>query len=381
MQLNERFQQCLERARALVSAYRSEAPAGCDPLNSFAGIAAVAVVGTTVGMAVAGGEDQPNSPDYSRATAEGVKTDASLLPFRRMVDAAAKLGQKITVNDPVTGEPTTYDFTGYGDAETSAAAADAQAKVALDIQKKYGSQFIDQAMQQLKQANPEGFAARTKLFDSIMAQQDKTAVNPVANTLQAQIMEELNKGGETDAATNREIEQFMTAQQTARGGGYGKADEYEQAMGMGQQAEARKAQRKQQALAWLTSGATPTDVEYRQGQQNMANLSNFISGQTPTAQFGQLSGAQQGAAPYMPGATGPDLNPNAGSQAAGYAQNTYNTQMGNPASNPWMQGLGLGMQGLGAVSAAGGKNGFGVWGTGGGTMSYPTASTAGGMWA
>jgi len=244
------------------------------------------------------------------------------------------------------------DFTGLGDADKAGVNADKLAQTMLDLQRKYGSDFVAEARKQLEQSDPEGWAARKRLFDEVMADQDRQPDLTLSKTIQQQMLDELNQGGATDAATNREIEQFLTAQQSARGGGYGKADEYERAMGVGQAAEARKAQRKQQALAFLTSGATPDDVSFRRGQQNKANLASFLSGTTPTAQFASLSGAQNQAAPFIPGTPGPTLNPNAGAQGAAYAQGNYNTQTNYAAgqANPWMAGLGLGLKAYGTFN-------------------------------
>ncbi len=249
------------------------------------------------------------------------------------------------------------DFTGLGDADKAGANADKMAQQMLDLQRKYGADFVTEAKKQLELANPQETAAKTKLFDEIMADQGKTPDRTVAKTLQQQILEELNQGGGTDAATNREIEQFLTAQQSARGGGYGTADEYERAMGVGQAAEARKTQRKQQAMAFLTSGATPEDADFRVGQQNKANLGSFISGSKPSAEFASLTGAQTGAAPFVAGPAAPGLNPNAGQQGAQFAQGNYNTQTNYAAgqANPWLQGIGVGLKAYGVFNQGGTK--------------------------
>jgi len=306
--------------------------------------------------------DLPPAPDYAAAQTAGVVADAKTLPYRNMIEAARKLGQKITVKNPETGAMEEVDFTGLGDADISGQYSDKMAAKVLEIQQKYGPEFIKSAKEQLAASDPQGVAARQRLFDEVMADQDRQPDLTLSKTIQQQMLDELNQGGATDAATNREIEQFLTAQQSARGGGYGKADEYERAMGVGQAAEARKAQRKQQALAFLTSGATPDDVSFRRGQQNKANLSAFLSGTTPTAQFQQLSGAQQQAAPFV-AQGGVNQNPNAGAQGAQFAQNVWQTQANNAAqeANPWLQGIGLGLKGIGTVAQAGGAQGFKWW--------------------
>lgn len=252
------------------------------------------------------------------------------------------------------------DFTGLGDADKAGANADKMAASMLELQRKYGADFVAEARKQAEQADPEGWAARKKLFDEVMADSARVEDRTLAKTIQQQMLDELNAGGGTDAATNREIEQFLTAQQAARGGGYGKADEYERAMGVGQAAEARRVQRQQRAMAWLTSGATPEDADYRQRQQRMGNLSNFMSGTTPTAQFQSLSGAQNGAAPFVAGPGAPQVSmeglQNAGNAGAQFAQGTYNTQSNYAAgqADPWMNAIGLGLQAYGTFNQGGG---------------------------
>jgi len=129
-------------------------------------------------------------------------------------------------------------------------------------------------------------------------------------------------------------------------------------------AEARRTARQQKAAAFLSGGFAKADRNYKKDQQDLANLGAFLSGQTPTAQFQQLSGAQNGAAPFVGTTPGPGLNPNAGAQGAQFAQQNYQTQMANPQNNPWMQGLGMGLQTIGTAAAIGGQQGFGWWGAG-----------------
>jgi hypothetical protein len=161
-----------------------------------------------------------------------------------------------------------------------------------------------------------------------------------------------------------EVDQYLVGQQLERGGSYGKADEFQRAMNIGQAADARRSQRQQKAAAFLAGGFGKDERNYRKSQQDMANLSSFMSGQTPTAQFQQLSGAQQGAAPFVPGTPGQTLNPNAGQQGAQFAQGVWNTQanIASQQANPWLQGLGLGLKAVGTVAGAGGQQGFGWWG-------------------
>lgn len=330
------------------------------PVGAGIGIAGVAAAGATAYSASQ--QDTPEAPNYAAANKAAIDADISTLALRRAIEASAKLGKPITYTDPQTGKTETFDFTGYGDAETSAANADKMAAAALELQKKYGPEFIKQAREQLRQSDPEGFGAREALYQEIMDRLGVDVQSPVADSLEAQIMAELQQGGATDDATNREIDQYLIGQQLDRGGSYGKADEFQRAMGVGQAAEARRTARQQKAAAFLSGGFAKADRDYKKDQQDLANLGAFLSGQTPTAQFQQLSGAQNGAAPFVGTTPGPGLNPNAGAQGAQFAQQNYQTQIANPQNNPWMQGLGMGLQTIGSVAAIGGQQGFGWWG-------------------
>ena len=82
-------------------------------------------------------------------------------------------------------------------------------------------------------------------------------------------------------------------------------------------------------------------------QQRLANAASFLSGTTPVAQFGQISGAQQGAAAFNPMGvqSGLTLNPNAGAQGQQFAMNTYNQRMNWAAQQ---QPIGMQLLGMGA---------------------------------
>lgn len=308
--------------------------------------------------------DIPPAPDYAAANTAGVVADAGTLPYRKAIDSLAKLGGKAMLKNPQTGQMEEVDFTGLGEADTSGAYADKMAEKVLEMQKKYGPDFIKQANEQLKLADPQGVAAREALYNEVMAGLGKPVDSPVADTLESQILAELQAGADVDPSVMREVDQYLIAQQLERGGSYGKADEVQRAMNMGSVAEARRNARQQKGAAFLAGGYGKNERDYRKTQQDMANLSAFMSGQTPTAQFSQLAGAQNAAAPFMGTTPGPTLNPNAGAQGAQYAQGVWNTQanIASQQGNPWLQGLGLGLQGLGTVASIGGQQGFGWWG-------------------
>jgi len=86
----------------------------------------------------------------------------------------------------------------------------------------------------------------------------------------------------------------------------------------------------------MGSGTTPEDVKYRQDQQNLANLSAEINGQTPTSEFASLSNASRSANPTTNGA--PLSTVGNSLQTGGNAALTnYSQQMGQ--ANNWLAGL------------------------------------------
>lgn len=249
------------------------------------------------------------------------------------------------------------DFTGLGDIDYQRQYQTQMTELMLDLNKRYGSEFVSTALELWKQADPQGHAAREELFNRIMEQAGRTRERPIAEELEKQISSELAAGAELDPETRREIEQSILRRQAQTGNLMGNAPAFAQAMEIGSAAEQRRSQRQQKALSYLTSGVSPEDVEYRTAQQNMANLASFMAGQTPQSQFSQVSSAGAGVVPFASASPLPGLNEAAGQQGAAYALNAFNTQTGiwrsqleaemNQA-NPWLAGLGLGLQGFSA---------------------------------
>ncbi|MEW6303493.1 MAG: hypothetical protein AB1705_08490 [Verrucomicrobiota bacterium] len=315
--------------------------------------------------------DPPPPPNFAAATREAVIADMETLGDRRRLDAAARLGTTGRVQVGSTGgvpDYKEYDFTGLGDADIAAVNADKFASAILDIQKKYGAEFTAEALKQLEQADPEGVAARKQLFEKIQTQIGEDRERPLADELQRQIQAELEAGGKLDEQSAREFTQAVRRGQAARGNMLGDAATFQEAAEVGNQAEARRTARQQKALAFLTSGATPEDVTYRKDQQDMANLGAFLSGATPQAQFSQLSGAQNGAAPFVAGPAGPTVNPNAqnlgyGAEAQRYGAftNWYSQQV-----NPWVAGITLVNNTISAVRGGGQTSASGGGSSGGG---------------
>jgi hypothetical protein len=260
--------------------------------------------------------DAPDPPNVAGANEAGVWADAKTLGIRKLIANAAKFGKKITLKVPSfdakgnkTGEEeVTYDFSGFSDMDATKAdldfaaeSADKMAATMLDVQKKYGKDFITQRMEELKAADPTGYEVRQMLGEAAK--------------------EDLALGTQLSPEMRNQVEQQERAAQAARGNIYGSAPAAAEAMAVG-------------------------DAGFRMRQQRLANAASFLSGTTPVSQFGQISGAQGGASPFNPVGiqSGLTLNPNAGAQGQQFAMNTFNQQM-NYAAN--QQPIGYQLLGLG----------------------------------
>jgi len=267
-------------------------------------------------------DEKPDAPNVAGANEAGVWADAKTIGVRKLIQDAAKFGKKITLKVPSfdaqgnkTGEEeVTYDFSGFSDADSTRAdlefaaeSADKMAATMLDVQKKYGKDFITQRMEELKAADPTGYEVRQMLGEAAK--------------------EDLALGTQLSPEMRNQVEQQERSAQLARGNIYGSAPAAAEAMAVG-------------------------DAGFRMRQQRLANAASFLSGTTPVSQFGQISGAQGGASPFNPVGiqSGLTLNPNAGSQGQEFAMNTFNQQM-NYAANQQP----IGMQLLGMAAGIGGQ--------------------------
>ena len=300
-------------------------------------------------------QDAP--PDPNQAAIAGAVADMENYPFEYQINSLAKMGGKATINGKL------YDFTGLGDADTTAAMSDKMAQTLLDLQKQYGPDFIKQKLAELKAADPTGYAARQQLFDQIMADADASPDRPMNNRLQAMVQEELAKGGKLDARQTEQVQQGVRGKQLRQGIFLGNAATSEEAGAVVGAGEAERTKRQQQGIGILNSGVLPEDVQYRQIQQSLSNLGNFTNGASPTNQFQSLSSASNGAVPFQTGAANQaSLNPNATSNGMNDALSLYSQQQNwaNSQVNPWMAGISGGIAGYNLGKKAG-------WGTNSGT--------------
>jgi hypothetical protein len=266
--------------------------------------------------------DQPDPPSIAGANEAGVWANLETVGIQKLIANAAKFGKSVDVKVPIfdaegnkTGfKDVTYDFKGYSDADATreemefgSEAADFMAKSMLEIQQKYGKDFVKQRIEELKAADPTGYEVRQMLGEAAK--------------------EDLARGTELSPDMARQVTQQERAAQSARGNIFGSAPAAAEAMSLG-------------------------DAGFRMRQQRLANAASFLSGTTPVAQFGQISGAQAGASPFNPMGiqAGIGVNPNAGAQGQQWAMNTYNQQM-NFAANQQP----IGSQLLGMAAGIGGQ--------------------------
>lgn len=282
--MNDLMKQCERAAQSIVAAYGERFWAARDAVNK----------GTP-----------PPPPDYAAANREGIETDIKTLPARKIIESLAKSGGKGRVK--VGDEFIDVDFTGFGDLDQQAidleamqTSADAIAAMNLDIQQRYGEQMNLEQLKRIKEADPVGYELRQKLAQTTL--------------------EELSAGRELGEDAARQVEQSVRGAQSARGNVYGSAN-------IGQEALAK------------------FDAGQRLLTQRMSQAQAYALGTPITAQYGAISGAQQGAANFAPMQLqqGIAQNPNAGAQAAQFAQSNYSTYVQGlqNQSNPWMEGLGI----------------------------------------
>ena len=268
-------------------------------------------------------EKPPDPASIAGANEAGVWANLETLGIQKLVANAAKFGKKIDIQVPtfdkdgnkIGVKDVTYDFAGYSDVDATreemefgAEAADFMAKTMLDVQKKYGLDFVAQRKRELEATDPTGAAIRERMGQEALA--------------------DLERGYELAPGMRREVTEAEQAAQVARGNILGSGAAAAEALTVG-------------------------DAAWRMRQQRLANAASFLSGTTPVAQFGQLSGAQQGASPFNPMGInqGLTVDPSAGAQGQQWAMNTYNQRMNFAAQQQPIgtQLLGMAAGGLGGA--------------------------------
>lgn len=282
------------------------------------------------------GKSAPSIPDPGKAAVAGIRADTELQPFKYLIEAASAMGV------PITLDGKTYDFSGLGNADTARTVSDKMAQTLLDLQREKSPQIIAQRLEELKAADPQGYAARKQLFDRILADAQARPDRPLSEELQKQLQAELAKGtGFSDARQAEQVREASRGGAVQRGIYLGNAPVAKEARDVVRAGESLRNTREQSALDMLQSGISPEDVAYRRMQQSLGNLASFQRGETPSAQFGQVSGAAQGPVKLTgQSPSGNQFNPNAAGQGLNNALGIYQGQVdwSNSQVNPWLAG-------------------------------------------
>jgi len=241
----------------------------------------------------------------------------------------------------VKGHTETADFTGYGTADVTDALTRQYADMEARLSGKYGTQFAAEAAREARLADPEGYAARQKMYQMIQERLGQEPEQPVAELLQQQVREQLAAGSRLDDMEREVLRAGLADAQKARGQTGATVEEFAAPLETGFEGQARRDAGVGRANRWLASGATPEDVAYRRSQQDLANLSAFVQGQSPVSQFPQLSAAQAGTTPVFAGQPGPALSNPDLAGASQFAIGNWNTAMQQALNTPngWMTGI------------------------------------------
>lgn len=281
----------------------------------------------------------PSIPDPNSAAVAGALAQAGTFPFQQYIDYLAQTGSAANIGG------TNYNFSGLGNAQQNAALTRAMLPAELQIQQQYGPQYIQQALANLQQADPQAVAARKREFNNIISDAQTTPNRPMATDLQNQVIALLGRGSTLTTGPNSEteaVQQQVRGQQVNNGIYLGNAPATQEASAVVNAGDKMQQQRQAQALDFLQSGVSPEDVTYRRVQQSLSNLGNAINGRTPEAQFQSLSGAAAGAAPFNTGgAQSPSINTNSSLQGLQNAADIYsgNVNWAEQQANPWTVGL------------------------------------------
>jgi hypothetical protein len=275
-----------------------------------------------------------------------MQADVANFPLEWMVNSLAQEGGQATINGQ------NYNFTGLGNAQqalTQSAQAD-QAQLAL--QQQYGPAYVQQALSELQQADPTGYAARQQLGNAVVSgAQNIEPAQPLSVDLQNQVNNLAQNAGQLDPEALQQVQQGVRAGQAGSGIYLGNAPASQEAGAVVGAADQLQNQQQSAAESYLAAGVSPQDVQYRRIQQSLSNLGAFQNNQTPEAQFGELSAAGQGAAPFsVPNYSTPTtLNPSSAAQTGiGFANANYQTSQ--QLANPWLSGLSIGANGFNAAS-------------------------------
>ena len=269
-----------------------------------------------------------NAPDLGAANREAVEAAAETFPKLRALDAAARLGTKITY------EGKTYDFSGeqpdgtfkpIGDLQIAETFARAAAAIApelagkqLDLAKQYGTQFAQQRRSELEALDPRKFdlyeqflsdvkgdaaAPDTRIdsptYESVGipgAPKDTGASQLIRSELERQIQQGLSQVGTLDPSMERRVQQAARARGSSIGNLLGNPSALRESIAIQDALGNANSQRWNAAMGLLQSGQSTSDTANRNAQEAFQNILAATGQRNTAAQqsfAGQMASQQQ----------------------------------------------------------------------------------------
>ena len=281
-----------------------------------------------------------NAPDLGAANREAIEAAAETFPKLRALDAAARLGTKITY------EGKTYDFSGeqkdaqgnplkdakgniiykpIGDIQIGEAVARAAAAIApeltqkqLDLANKYGTQFAQQRRNELEALDPEKFGLYKQFISDVGgdaaapdsrinsptyesvgmpgAQKDTGASQLIRSELERQIQQGLSQVGTLDPSMERRVQQAARARGSSINNLLGNPSAIRESLAIQDALGNANSQRWNAAMGLLQSGQSTSDTANRNAQEAFQNILAATGQRNTAAQqsfAGQLTSQQQ----------------------------------------------------------------------------------------
>jgi hypothetical protein len=274
------------------------------------------------------------APDFASANREAVLAQAETFPLLRQIEAASRIGAKVSVpvykDGEATGEFKEVDFKGISDVEQTRAIGRALAEMAPEqalaqyqasqqrvggrtlgeataIQRRNELQALDPTRYGLYETFLKNIADRPIAEDQIQAPryeqvgipsapQDVGEAQRIRSNLERQISAGLAQAGTADPALIRAAQQAVRARGTTTGAALSDIQSFREARAVSEAISNADMQRRAQAMSLLQSGQTTSDVANRQAQESFQNIL-AATGQRNTAQqqtfAGQMASQQQ----------------------------------------------------------------------------------------
>jgi hypothetical protein len=281
-----------------------------------------------------------DAPDLGAANREAVEAAAETFPKLRALDAAARLGTKITY------EGKTYDFSGeqkddkgnplrdangniiykpIGDIQIGAEFARAAAAIApelagkqLELSKEYGTKFAQQRRNELEALDPRKFDLYEQFLSDVKgdaaapdtrvesptyervgmpgAQQDTGASQLIRSELERQIQQGLSQVGTLDPSMERRVQQAARARGSSIGNVLGNPSALRESLAIQDALGNANSQRWNAAMGLLQSGQSTSDTANRNAQEAFQNILAATGQRNTAAQqsfAGQMASQQQ----------------------------------------------------------------------------------------